>query len=614
MTLSLIIAACGPETNAPATPTTPAPTETPSTPSIPATPSTPTPEQPKPEAVAPTGEAPKYGGTLNLVLSGDLRHFDGGHALGQNTNISALTNTSLWLGDWSLGPAGGYGSSKTDWRGQYDIWENKAPNIASSWKWEWDEKNSKGTVVYQIRQGLHWGIQNNEASRLVNGREITADDVVFNLQRANKDTFSYTYANLDLRASVITKTAPWEVTVTTNKIEGLASIICRFSGMPIYAPEVIQKYGDARNWKNSVSSGPFMVTENVPGSQVTVVRNPNYWLTDPVGPGKGNQLPYLDGVRFNILPDASTRQAALRTGKVDVMWSVNWEDAGNVMKTAPGLIEVESGPGGSFDESGLPFINMNITKPPFNDIRVRQAISMAIDFNAIRTTINNGKGDIIGWPHINNKEYAGIYLGLDDPEMPASIKDLYTYNPDKAKQLLKEAGFPNGFKTSALIGSGSVDSFSIFKDYLAKVGIDMTLDVRDGTVVTNLVSTWQHEAIASGGHGPIGIWYMGADFQGKTQSNASCIDDPKLNDLLSEVRKVLLTDGTSAAMALYKKELIPYLYSQVYVINSPKVPARILYWPWVRNYSGEQSIGYYTYPNWATWTWYDTDMKKTMSR
>ena len=51
-------------------------------------------------------------------------------------------------------------------------------------------------------------------------------------------------------------------------------------------------------------------------------------------------------------------------------------------------------------------------------------------------------------PYYDCKEYADLYLGLDDPEMPASVKELYSYNPDKAKELLKEAGYPNGFKTS----------------------------------------------------------------------------------------------------------------------------------------------------------------------
>jgi pyruvate/oxaloacetate carboxyltransferase len=60
-------------------------------------------------------------------------------------------------------------------------------------------------------------------------------------------------------------------------------------------PEVVEKYGSGADWRNSVGTGPFMLTDLVASSSATLVRNPNYWDKDPVGPGKGNQLPYLDG-------------------------------------------------------------------------------------------------------------------------------------------------------------------------------------------------------------------------------------------------------------------------------------------------------------------------------
>ena len=94
----------------------------------------------------------------------------------------------------------------------------------------------------------------------------------------------------------------------------------------------MDKYGDMTNWKNSEGTGPFILKDYVAGSQVIMVRNPNYWMTDPIGSGKGNQLPYLDSVRCLILPDASTRQAAMRTSKIDVLSGQLWEDAGNLIR------------------------------------------------------------------------------------------------------------------------------------------------------------------------------------------------------------------------------------------------------------------------------------------
>ncbi len=607
MALSLAMAACGPV----ATPTTPTPATptTPTTPTAPTTPTTPVAEKPQQEAAKPAPEAPKYGGAINLVLNAEPLHFDGSHTVGQNNNGISLINTSMWLGDWAKGLAGGYGTGETDWRGQYDIWEHKTGNIAESWKWSFDEVKGEGAVVYQIRRGLHYGLDpRNPDSRLVNGREITADDIVLNLKRANYDVRSYLYGNTDLRSANITKTGPWEVTVKTTRHEALTSIITRFSGSPIYPAEVIQKYGDMRDWKHSVSSGPFMLADYVPGSAITFVRNANYWGKDPVGPGKGNQLPYLDSVKMFIIPDASTRMAAIRTGKVDQYAPISWEELAQLRKTTPALVNIPAGPP---NETGLPYIFMNTTKPPFNDVRVRRAMSMAIDMEAIRKTINGGFGEIISWPHNLGKGYEGIYLGVNEPEMPPDVRELYVYNPEKAKQLLKEAGYPNGFKTTATVLSSEVDGYSIHKDYLARVGIDVTLNTVEPAVKTNIASAWQHEGLIQTGHNPIGIWYMASDFWGKTIVNGSMVDDPIINKAIAEIRITLVKEGTPKAMKLWK-EMLKYLYGQAYVINVPRAPAYVVWWPWVKNYSGENTIGYYDHPNWVFWVWYDQDLKKSM--
>ena len=75
----------------------------------------------------------------------------------------------------------------------------------------------------------------------------------------------------------------------------------------IYPPELWEKYGDLTDWRNSCGSGPFILKDFVPGSSAYLERNDNYWETDPVGPGMGNPLPYLDGVEYLIIPDLSTK-------------------------------------------------------------------------------------------------------------------------------------------------------------------------------------------------------------------------------------------------------------------------------------------------------------------
>src|SRR3990172_2370819 len=312
MALSLALAACPPAAPPPTTPVT----TTPVTPTTPATTTPPTEEKPQKEVVAPAADTPKYGGTLRVALTADITGFDDvvtrGFVSGPTLTVS---NEALWEGDWAKGPAGGYGTKETDWIGWYDVFDNHIGLAAESWKWTLDAAADKGTLVYQVRKGMRYGLNpKSDASKLVNGREMTADDVVFSLKQLITDTRAYMYkAYPELRDAQITKTGPWEVTVKTSTAAGLITAVAKFgSYVLIVPPEVVAKYGDMSKWQNAVGTGPFLLTDNVPGSQAMLPRNPNYWKNNPIGPGSGDQIPYIDVLQYLIIPDASTRLAAMR--------------------------------------------------------------------------------------------------------------------------------------------------------------------------------------------------------------------------------------------------------------------------------------------------------------
>ncbi|MEK7353901.1 MAG: ABC transporter substrate-binding protein [Chloroflexota bacterium] len=608
MALSLVMAACAPAATPPS-PTTPATPTTPAVSTAPATPAGPAQENPQKEAVKPAPEVPKYGGGLRLPLSVDITTFDSLTPNAGQTPTNPLTNQELRGGDWAKGAAGGYGSSESAWinSGWDDLFDHKTDYIAESTKWAVDDAKNEGTIVYQIRRGVRWAFNPaSEASRLVNGRELTTDDVVFALKRVTTDPRAYIYlAQPELRSANITKTGPWEVTVRLP-LPALISGIARLGdNHSIYPPEVLAKYGDMTNWRNSVGTGPFMMTDYVGGSQAVLVRNPNFWGKDPVGPGKGNQLPYLDDVRFLIIPDASTRLAAIRTGKVDLIDSLNQEDAAQMRKTTPALV---TGPAGI---GGMNKIFMRTDKVPFNDVRIRRAMMMATDFKAILQGLYGGQGQISSYPFAYQKEYAALYLNIDDPDAPASVKELYVYNSTRAKQLLKEAGYPNGLKTSIMLLATEVDNFSIIKDMWAKSGIDLTLDVKEAAVYNSLDRTRGYEALStSGGQGPISIFYMGSSLSGESGANGSMINDPVINDALAKMRRAAIFD-LNGAMGMMR-ELTKYVLDQAYAIPGVKANTYRFWWPWIKNYSGEGSVGYFNTWNWTQWVWLDQVLKKSM--
>jgi peptide/nickel transport system substrate-binding protein len=300
------------------------------------------------------------------------------------------------------------------------------------------------------------------------------------------------------------------------------------------------------------------------------------------------------------------------------MSGITWEDATAFRKTSQRLLEKENpAVGGSA-------IRMRVDLAPFTDVRVRRALHMATDLEAIRKSLNGGLGQIHTWPFVYSPTYAGLYLGLDDPDMPASVKELFTYNPDKAKQLLKEAGYPAGFKASALILSTDVDFYSILKDMWAKVGIDLTLDVKENaartTIITNAIqpalmgtgsalSTYQ---ITPGSGSPVATYYLSPDFTGISTTNAGMIVDPALDKAVSAIRVTVLTDERKAMSMM--RDLMKYLLDQAYAIPKPSSPTYAFWWPWLKNYSGEDRIGYGSGNpfTWSPYVWIDDSLKKSM--
>jgi ABC-type transport system substrate-binding protein len=213
---------------------------------------------------------------------------------------------------------------------------------------------------------------------------MTADDVVFTLRRGwtvptavGKRFYWYALTdNENVENSIyVSPDDPWAVVMEAQP--GMASLplwVAATDFNSILAPEAIEKYGDltTSNWKHVVGTGPFILKDYVAGSALTWARNPNYWMHDPFFPE--NRLPYIDILKVLIIPDISTRMAAIRTAKIDKVYDVLWEDAESLIKTNPELKWIQ------FTSGAIPAIMMNNESKPFTDVRVRQALMMAVNY------------------------------------------------------------------------------------------------------------------------------------------------------------------------------------------------------------------------------------------
>ena len=162
---------------------------------------------------------------------------------------------------------------------------------------------------------------------------------------------------------------------------------------------MVDKYGDMKDWKNSVGTGPYMMTDFISSSSLTYSRNPNYWQMDPLHPK--NQLPYPDGYKELIITDSSTQQAAFRTGKIDIMSNMSggltYDDFQAILSTNPKSQYVET----SGSHPAL-WGRMDKTDLPFKDIKVRQALNMAINKQDIVDSYYKGHADLFSPIYPNN--------------------------------------------------------------------------------------------------------------------------------------------------------------------------------------------------------------------
>lgn len=501
--------------------------------------------------------------------------------------------------EWEKGLAG---SGMIDFSSVTTRFEAFGPEIAESFKIP-----EVGTWIFQIRKGVRYALDpGSEASRLVNGRELTADDAVWNVRRLHTDPAfpnagpRYSHPAMS-KAATAEKTGPWEITLKTpvDPWTGFFWVVWGGCSQNMYAREVIEKYGNAENWRNMVGTGPFMISDYVSQSVVTFKRNPNWYKKDPVGSGKGNQVPYVDIVKLLIVPDLSTRLATMRTGKADWVSAIESEDARTLIKTSPQLKYQKY--------LARPLtINMRteLAELPFRDIRVRQALTMAIDYDLMKRDLYEGDAEApLMWPVAPPVDW--LFIPLE--KLPVAVQTIYKFSPDGAKKLLAEAGYPKGFKTKMMVQNSSIqmDPASVVKEMWAKVGVEVELQPRDFAIWTaaGTARSWEEMRMndSAGTNSIVQIFEM-SPMRGVT----SRINDPKALQAYDEMQKNVFVNMPKVD-EIYRG-ILPYFLEQAYVIPVASSYSYTLWQPWVKNHHGETGLGL-----WPQYAWIDQDLKEKMT-
>jgi len=146
----------------------------------------------------------------------------------------------------------------------------------------------------------------------------------------------------------------------------------------------------------------------------------------------------------------------------------------------------------------------------------------------------------------------------------------------------------------------------------SKVGIDIIIDPRDPAVASSLITGLKYdEMVYSTAGGAIGRYYSCNTFDGTGYFNTSQASDPVVKEAVVKMADLFNTMQTDKLDETYRN-LLPYVLGQAWVIPKPQAYSYNLWWPWVKNYHGESSMGYTNTPNWAQYVWLDQDLKKAM--
>jgi len=280
MVLSLVIASCGDKEE---TPTTEKPT-------------TNVGETGPTADVVVDENKPQYGGTLTILRNSDLTTWNPGAVTCSGADGPASFAIEQILGiTFEKGPAG---TGETNFIGGVEDYRYLGGNLAESF-----ETPEVGVWVLNIRDDVYfYNHPDQAASKLVGGRKMTAEDVAYSIEyMRDNPTSSSMCSEPELMNNVTVEiTGEWQVTVRTPKAATTGYLWIMGGGgvQYVWPKEFLEQYATSNNWYDIVGTGPYMFDDYVTGSIAKLVRNPNYWAKNPIGPGKGDQLFYIENINY----------------------------------------------------------------------------------------------------------------------------------------------------------------------------------------------------------------------------------------------------------------------------------------------------------------------------
>ena len=367
----------------------------------------------------------------------------------------------------------------------------------------------------------------------------------------------------------------------------------------IYPKEVVD--AGINDWKKANGSGPFQLTEYVNGNSQTYTKNAQYWGKEKIG-AQDYKLPFVDKVVVRIIKDTATQLTALRTAKLDVLQRINWGAVEELKKSAPQLQWAR------WLAHGSPYMAMRVDTKPFDDIRVRRALNMAVNRKEMIASLYGGHGEIFAYPQ--HPDFIGYYEPLE--AMHESVREQFAYDPEKAKKLLAEAGYAKGFTIKAQLctcATEMADLASVVAAYLEKIGVKLELEPLEPGAFYSMTRNGKNAPgffLGNSHGGPTTT--LRKNFVRDQYTNNSHWVDPAFEARL----EAMYREPNEAARQKIVKELTREIVDKAPYLWLPTPYTYAAWWPWVKGYAGEiYAGGFRTDPIFAR-MWVDQDLKKKM--
>lgn len=490
---------------------------------------------------------PATGGSITVYWQEFYNNYD--PSLADNRNY-ALWYERLWSPDWDMS------REEYDWSSEYVTMEHMTGQIADSWSFDADAK----TLTVTLRQDVYFQTKDGELASydIYGGRQLLAEDVAWSYRRllgidgAGKVEAEQNYSSkIGMLESVEVVD---DFTVAFHFNTGSEAALSEFmiAGINIAGAEWDTLTAEQKSdWRYACGTGPFEITEFAADSYMTLSKNTDYYMYDDAD----NQLPYLDEVTLVMITDSSNAVAQFTSGSLDILgWgndviSVSEKAVLRAAMSEDKYVEYTyvTNPAGLFLKTSI---------EPFQDVNVRIALQKAVDTKTITTEYYGLEENAFELFGIWSQSTAWSSVGSWSDE----LKETYAYDPEAAKALLTEAGYPDGFEfTIVLFSAMDVDLYTLAAEYMSQVGVTMKIETVSTPPEMQAVgmSATDMRSIP----GTVGLYNLSGGIQNYASygnNNNGAINDPALDSLVEALSGAeTMEEQLAAALAedLYVAEM-----------------------------------------------------------